>query len=151
MKTIGIDPDSSKIGVAILDTDTQELQVQSLPFFQLFDLLSNLKDQIKIVKIEAGWLNKKANFHLAKTKAIAEKIGNDVGRNAETGRKIIEMCEYLNLPHQTIKPLQKKWKTPTGKISHLLLKELLALKGIKFNKPKTNQDERDAILIAFLG
>lgn len=151
MRIIGIDPDSNKSGVAILNNNTKELQILSLTFFGLFDILSSTKNETLTIKIEAGWLNKKPNYHLSKSKAIAGKIGNDVGRNAETGRKIIEMCEYLNVPYKVVKPLKKIWKTPTGKISHQQLVNLLKQKNITLKNNKTNQDQRDAILIALLG
>ena len=148
--TLGIDPDSDKIGVATYNTATKQVKTYSLKFFELYDTLLNLKEEINIVKIEAGWLNKKSNFHFVKSPRIAENIANKVGRNAEVGRKIVEMCIHLNIPYQTIKPFGKIWKTKTGKISHNELTILLNQKGLWIGKNKTNQDQRDAILIAII-
>lgn len=148
--TLGIDPDSDKIGVATYNTTTKEVKTYSLKFFELYDTLLKLKEDINTVKIEAGWLNKKSNFHFAKSPHIAENIANKVGRNAEVGRKIVEMCIYLNIPYQTIKPFGKIWKTKSGKISHNELTMLLKQKGLWIGKDKTNQDQRDAILIAII-
>ena len=112
---ISIDPDVKKNGVAYLQKKTafneQMFNVEALTFFELFDMLSERKKVNEIeVYIEAGWNNKKSNFHSkpTQTKAVGERIAGKVGRNHETGLKIVEMCEYLNLPYILITPRASK-------------------------------------------
>jgi len=94
------------------------------------------RSDIRLVVIEAGWLNK-SNWHIAKlNKFAASKSGKDIGANHEVGRKIVEMCEYLKLPFELVRPTQTKvTKEYFGKIT-----------GIK---DRTNQDQRDAMMLVF--
>lgn len=153
---IAIDPDAEKNGVATLTINTRKLNLQTLSFPETLDYLLYLKRQCEvtnepyIVVIEAGWLNK-GNWHLinAESHARAAAKGNSVGRNHETGRKLVEMCEHWHIPHDTQKPLilrikgRNIWKGRDGKITH---EELAAFAGIT---GRTNQEERDAALIAW--
>lgn len=125
---IGIDPDVEKNGVAYLQKktplSTQMFQVDALSFFELFDVLKNKKENNDLeVFIEAGWLNKKSNFHYSpnQSKTVGEKISKSVGRNHETGMKIVEMCEYLNIPYTLITPRASKYSQ----------KEFFQMTGIK--------------------
>ena len=153
---IGIDPDVEKNGVAFLDCSTRRLEITSLAFPDLLDFLLTTKRQAEVLQknirviIEAGWLNK-AHWHLLPkdTKQIAAAKGNAAGRNHEIGRKIAEVCEHWQLPNELIKPLALKaggvnlWKGKDGKITH---DELAAFTGIT---GRTNQEGRDAALIAW--
>lgn len=145
---IGIDPDCDKSGVAFLHTSSRKLEIKNLSFPLLLEYLKYCKQysvsngETYIVVVEAGWLNKKSCYHKAQGRG-AEKIAKDVGANHETGRKIIEMCRYLGVNVDYIAPLRKCWKGPEGKITH---KELAAFTGIG---GRTNQDERDAALLAW--
>ena len=137
---IGIDPDVTKSGVAV--KSRAEFSLHTLTFFQLFDFLKANRDQVTNVRIEASWLikhnwNKKATG----SAAINANIGNDAGRNHETGRKIVEMCQYLSIPYIEVKPLKKIWKAKDGKISHEELSRIIAL------PKRTNQEQRDAALL----
>jgi transposase len=46
------------------------------------------------------------------------------------------------------KPLLKRWKGQDGKITHEELCEVLKDWGIVFNRKRSNQEERDALLLA---
>ncbi len=155
---IGIDPDVDKNGVAIYNATTKKIDLQSLTFPCLMDFLKdNLQQQSTtdyIIVIEAGWINK-AHWHLTPydTKQSAAAKGNSTGRNHEVGRKIAEMCEHMKLNYKLIKPLQKTiskfhlWKGKDGKITH---EELVKLVGSdRITSKRSNQEERDAALIAF--
>lgn len=149
-KIIAIDPDVTKSGVAVMDIESRKIDTLSLSFPELMDYLSNIpiqETETTVIAVEAGWLNK-PNWHFAKSIAIAGSIGNDVGRNHETGRKIVEMCEHLELSVSLVKPLVKRWKGANRKITHRELESVL--KGLKMTleKKRTNQDERDSIMIA---
>lgn len=154
---IGIDPDAEKNGVAIYDTTTGLVETTSLTFPDTLDYLRYAQSQAKAggrtlkVYIEAGWLNK-THWHVAysDSRQAAAAKGNAVGRNHETGRKIAEMCQHWEIPHELVKPLPLKiggvnlWKGKEGKIT---AEELQAKTGIR---GRTNQEARDAALIAWV-
>ena len=153
---VSIDPDSILNGVCTLTLRTRAITTQSLSFPETLDYLQYIKRQAEvtnstyIILVEAGWPNT-GNWHLTKAESIARAAakGNSVGRNHETGRKLIEMCQHWQMPHEEIKPLNLRikghniWKGKDGKITH---EELAAFTGLK---GRTNQEERDAALIAW--
>jgi hypothetical protein len=91
------------------------------------------------VRIEGGWLHKKANFHYAagQSRQAGERIALNVGRNHEAGRKICEMCEYLNVEYEVVRPLGTK------AIEHFFFKRLTGFAG------RTSQDMRDAGMLVY--
>lgn len=106
---LGIDPDCDRSGVAFKNGKLIELS--NLTFFQLFDFLSFYKEREEkpIVYIECGFLNS-SNWH-KKANASASlnaKIGERTGANFEVAKKIVEMCEYLNLEYVKVKPTRSK-------------------------------------------
>jgi len=98
-----------------------------------------------LVVVEAGWLIQ-SNWHLLHkdSKAVAAAKGNSIGRNHETGRKIVEMCKHYGIEVLEHFPLKKQWKGKDGKITH---KELASFTGLTGT---TNQDARDAALLAWV-
>lgn len=144
---VAIDPDVDRNGIACLNIKDKSLDINALAFPQALDFLSSLKSRTDkvIVIIEAGWLNhthwhnKAGDSH----RVIAAK-GNSVGRNHEVGRKLAEMCEHWNIPYRIIKPLRKIWNGKDGKITATELQSITGYKG------KTNQEGRDAALIAWV-
>lgn len=146
---IGVDPDCIRSGIATLMPKSRKYcSVRSLEFPVLLDYLRQAKSicdddgSEMIVVVEAGWMVKKSNFHEAQGRR-AEKIAKDVGANHETGRKILEMCGHYGINATTQMPLDKCWK---GKDRKITAEELEALTG--WDK-RTNQDERDAALLAW--
>lgn len=139
MILIGIDPDVEKNGFALIHGENYELA--NLTFFELYDKLQSLKSDFGIDKIkvfvECGFLNK-SNWHKIKkgSASINANIGNRTGRNHEVAYKILEMCEYLNLTHFKVKPTAKKRDN----------KDFSLITGIK---KRTNQEQRDAMLLIF--
>lgn len=110
---IGIDPDTDRSGVAIWDMRRKRLlQYGALRFFEIFDLLKEHKYSIELVRVEAGWVHAKSNFHgrAYQTKAAGERIAKNVGANHETGRKIVEMCKYFSLTCDEVPPMGKMRK-----------------------------------------
>lgn len=146
---IGIDPDCKKSGLCVIDKDEKKvIKAEALPFPELIATIGLYKeaDEIKCVYVEAGWLNK-GNYHgrTGDSRAIAAAKGEAVGRNAETGRKIIEMLRYNNIPVFEVKPLKKVWKGADGKISQSEI-----VKMIPGFPKRSNQEVRDAALIAWV-
>lgn len=146
---IAIDPDTIKSGVATLFPSTRVLETQSLAFPQLLDYLLGVKIMAAekkasiIIIVEAGWLHDKSDFKNMPGN-IGKKIAKNVGSNHETGRKIIEMCRHFDLDVREQIPLKKSWKGRDGKISHKELAYFTRIEG------RTNQEERDAALIAWV-
>lgn len=140
---IGIDPDVDQSGVATFDQQTKDLSVANLKFFELFDYLSEHQQTIKLVVVEAGWMNS-GNWHKVRrgSASINAKIGERTGANFEVSKKISEMCDHLKIPFKEIKPLLKTWNGPDKKITAAEFEKQTGMKG------RTNQEMRDAGLIA---
>lgn len=147
---IAIDGDVSRSGVAFLERQTRKLEVANLTFPCLIDYLKTEESKAKaknmslIVVVEASWLIH-GNWHLSswERKQRAASKGYDVGRNHEVGKKIVEMCKHYGIEVLEHAPLRKCWKGADGKITH---EELAYFTGIK---GRTNQDARDAALLAW--
>ncbi len=136
---VGVDPDVDKNGVCLYERKTKEFTLHNLTFFQLFDFLVVEKQKgiaIKVV-IEAGWYNL-SNWHVktSDNARIVAKKGNSLGSNHETGRKIVEMCEYLKLEYQLVKPTAHKVKSDT----------FMQITG--YTK-RTNPEQRDATMLVY--
>lgn len=155
LSIVAIDPDVEKSGVAVLidtagrrDGSGVSIFLDSPTFPELCDNLCTLacgagKLDITIV-VEKGWFTT-ANYHLrGKGQRYAARQGVDVGRNHETGRKIVEMAEHFGLKVETVNPLPKVWQGSGGKIT---TEELERHTGLKFGR--CNQDQRDAALLAW--
>lgn len=141
---IGIDPDIEKSGVAHYNGGTKLLILHTLTFFELFEYLKNTKEkllgceQIKLtIVIEGGWLNK-SNWHSVRggSEKINAKIGSNVGKNHEVGKKIVEMCQYLKLNYEVLKPTKSK-------VDQEYFKKLTGI------KTRTNQEKRDAAMLVW--
>lgn len=134
---IGIDPDTEKSGVAFLKG--KHLELNNLTFFGLLDYLKICKNESENLKvyIECGFLNG-GNRHLSNTKSNAfnSKIGERIGANHETAKKIIEMCEYLKIQFEKVKPTRTK-------STNDFFKQVTGYKG------QTNQEQRDAFFLIF--
>lgn len=152
---VGIDPDTDKSGVALLDTSDFHLELQALTFPELIDRIIYLRDRSRFdgkslqVVVEAGWLHQKSNFH-GYSGHRAERIAKNVGANHETGKKIIEICRHWGISCDAVPPLSLQsggfhfWNGPDGKITHA---EFVKVTGCKATR--TNQEQRDAGLLAW--
>ena len=147
---VAIDPDVEHSGVATLRPSSKELDATRLAFPDAVDYIRKQKECCEasglslIVVVEAAWLIK-GNWHITKTERRARSAskGYDVGRNHETGCKLIEMCDHMGVETFAHVPLRKCWRGADGKITR---EELAYFTG--FDK-RTNQDERDAALLAW--
>jgi hypothetical protein len=147
---IGIDPDCDKSGVAAIGTKDRNIECTCMNFPAVLTYLQFLSEVIGkdentsvIVIVEAGWLNK-THFHVnsSDSRRVSAAKGNSVGRNHETGRKIVEMAKHYGLEVLEQRPLRKGWKGPGGKITHEELAYFVP--GLP---ARTNQEMRDAALI----
>lgn len=153
---IGIDPDVDKSGVAIYDSETRGMELAS---YYLSDLLDVLKERIRfsiyekhhtLIVVEAGWMNK-SNWHwtLKDSPMVISAKGRAQGRNEQRGKDIAELLEreLKRLPSHAhvicVAPLPKSWRGRDKKITHAELSKMA-----KLNKGRSNQEERDAALLA---
>lgn len=77
----------------------------------------------------------------------AAAIGRSTGMNHQTGILIVECCKHYNIPCEIIKPLKKCWKGKDGKITQ---DELAYFVSAGEKLPRMNQDQRDALLLAWV-
>lgn len=148
---IGIDPDVDQSGVARIDTAERKTWATTLNFPLLIDYVVTVsrdaarKGKTLKVIVEASWQCRK-NWHLKRYEkpSVAARKGYDEGRNHDTGQKIVEMLRFHNVNVVEKYPLRKVWKGPDRKITHA---EMTAVCG--WDKTRSNQEERDAMLIAW--
>jgi hypothetical protein len=148
---IGIDPDCEKSGLAVYLPATNKMLTCCLPFCDLIDqVLGWVENYDTTVVVEAGWKNK-SNWHLDNcNKRQAAAIGNAVGRNHETGRKIIELRRHYGVDVYEQQPYVKTWRGKDRKITHEEIIQLLDNNGVEYFFKRTNPEVRDAILLALL-
>jgi len=134
---IGIDPDIDKSGVAVWDSSRCILEsIECLSFFDAIETIELLDEFYNaIVIIEAGWLIKKSNWHGAKNKNIAAKIGANVGANHQVGRLFAEYCTEKDVNYVLERPMGKKDA-----------KEFKRLTGWT---RRTNSEQRDSAMLVF--
>lgn len=152
---IAIDPDVDRSGVAYLHLSSGKVEASALRFADLMDYLQRIKTGVSLsgedalVIVEAGWMNAN-NWHTGNIRSIAAaaKTGQNTGRNHEVARKIAEMSRHYGLDTMEVKPLRKCWKGRDGKITHDELNSLMKASGIQPVLSRTNQEMRDAVLLA---
>ena len=131
---IGIDPDIEKNGYAVWDRDDKILEIEKKSFWDAIEDIELYNVPIKVI-IEAGWLIAKSNWHGAKNKSTAAKIGKNVGSNHQVGKLFEEYCIKNKIQYQLVKP--------KGKIKADTFKRITGYTR------RTNQDERDAAMLVF--
>lgn len=145
---IGIDPDVEKSGVAVFLRDNEkrrgvpikgQLELANMGFFELYEYLHKCKKNSKNansfrVYVECGFLNR-SNWHKNNgSNAVNAQIGQRTGANHEVAKKICEMCDYLGLDYEKVKPTNSK-------VKHDSFKKLTGV--IR----RTNQEQRDAAML----
>lgn len=148
---IGIDPDVSKSGVAILDVSARRVEVSSFDFAEMYGYIMEVhrlceeEGKDLTVVVEAGWLNR-TNWHTSwhDKPNVAARKGFDVGRNQQVGHDIITLLRAEAIDVIEVAPLRKCWKGRDRKITH---EELVSITRI--DKKRTNQEERDAALLVW--
>lgn len=142
---IGIDPDITASGWAeVIDGKVSHIACYDLP--HLDEQLRQLPHGTLVV-IEASWLTTH-NWHgIRGSAARAAALGRSVGLNHATGMHIASLAEYHGLNVQLQAPLRKCWKGRDGKITANELRQHFG-RYLPEKLPRTNQEERDAILLA---
>ena len=148
---IGIDPDTERNGYAMVDRATRKVNIATATLPVLLDMVDVIQstalatDKHLKVFVEAGWLNR-PNWHLGfrDSKQMAAAKGRALGRNHQRGMDIIEILMYRGIDVAAVPPLKKVWKGNDRKITQ---EELAAIVG---DIPRTNQEGRDAALLAWV-
>lgn len=157
MIAIGIDPDVDRSGIAIVDTEARMVELKSEPFAKTLALLQTYicewsqENRVKVI-IEAGWLNR-SNWHLpyGVNAHKAASIGRAQGRNEQVSRGLLEWAELWAGTTERVdvvaqRPLRKCWAGKDRKITHEEICQFMPIA-----KGRTNQEERDAALLAWNG
>lgn len=157
---IGIDPDVYASGLGIINTtSTAGLTVDymTLPLPKLVEQLAEAYTYpyptacpVRIF-IEAGWLNK-GNWHLNPhdSKKLAAAKGRQAGRNHQLGLDLCALLDHRGIPHTEVLPLIKCWKGKDRKITHEELDTIVRwVNGTGLPRSRSNQEERDALLLAW--
>ena len=138
---IGIDPDVTKSGFAVWHKPLKRFSsIEALTLPEMLDKLHSLRDNIALVVVEAGYLNK-GNRHTFKGQSVAaaEKTGENVGRNHQRGMDIVEILEWMKIPYRLQKPITpNKWKDDAA-----YFKTITGWRG------KTNPEKRDAAMLVY--
>lgn len=148
---IGIDPDTHQSGVARLDVLPRKATATHLPFHLLMDYIMDVKEvarlrsQHLVIVVESSW-HDSHNWHLnwKDSKAVAAKKGYAVGAMHQVGKLLVEMLEHNGLEVHEVRPLVKCWKGHDRKITHEEMTEIC-----RWDKKRSNQEERDAMLLAW--
>ena len=137
---IGIDPDVTKSGFAVWHKPLQKFSsIEALTLPEMLDKLQSLRDNIAIVVVEAGFLNK-GNRHTFKGQSVAAaaKTGENVGRNHQRGMDIVEILEWMRIPYRLQKPSTKNsWKN-----DEKIFQKMTGVKG-------GNPEKRDAAMLVY--
>lgn len=134
---MGIDPDTDKSGIALWDAQEKKLiDCRSVHFYEVLHLLDVIKDQHGIAHIEAGWLNRKSNFHAAQGANIREKIAKNVGACETISKLLVQYCELKNIRYRTVRPSRTKEQ------NNFIFKQANW-------QGRVNQDARDAAALVY--
>lgn len=151
---IGIDPDVTASGVAVLDLGGHCIRLSCEPFVEALASMRAFKNEAHdydktLVVIEAGHLLR-SNWHLPRVCSAnkAAAMGEAVGRCHEVGILLSEMARAYRLDVLEQPPLRKCWSGHDGKITHEELRYIVECEGYTLPN-RTNQEERDALLLAW--
>ena len=137
---IGIDPDVTKSGFAVWHKPLQRFSsIETLSLSEMLDKLHSLRDNIALVVVEAGFLNR-GNRHTFKGQSVAAaaKTGENVGRNHQRGMDIVEILEWMRIPYRLQRPSAKNsWKD-----SEKVFQQITGVKG-------GNPEKRDAAMLVY--
>lgn len=145
-KIIGIDPDIDKSGIAIYVRMDKSLILENWTLGELIKNFDYFHKKRVLFVVEAGYLNK-SNWHIKKTSSVvAGEIGRRTGENHATAKQIVNIIKDFGFDVIELPPLAKVWKK--GKISNKEFIDKCKKEGVVIDVNRTNQEVRDAGLIA---
>jgi hypothetical protein len=149
---IAVDPDTEKSGVAIVDRYERKLiSVTTMTFAQILRYLvsdEQVLSEQSVLVLEASW-RISHNWHTRRydNASVAAAKGYAVGRNHQIGYCIAAVAAQLGISVEEQTPLRKCWQGMDRKITH---RELSCFTNLNSLKKRTNQEERDAVLLAWV-
>ena len=127
--------------------------LDTLPFFELCQRLidNKIKSPRLKVYIEAGWENKRSNFHRVpefdkqngqaytaeQMQRMAGRMGKNVGENHVVGKLLVEWCKLKEIPFELVIPRKSRGK----KLDHEKFCRVTHWNG------RTNPEKRDAAML----
>ncbi|MBQ0140585.1 MAG: hypothetical protein KBT36_14980 [Kurthia sp.] len=152
---IAIDPDVEKNGVCIISDNRVELFVFNFStlIFTFFKNIKTQKDTNPALKVklfvEAGYLNRTFFQPINGNSLIIGRINRNIGENHATAKQIIACADYYGLePIPTLPVRSTNYKSRGKKITHEQFIDMLKRNNLFCSASVTNQDVRDAALIA---
>lgn len=140
------DPDITASGVAVWDQKEKAWhKVIKVPIEDTLGFLSEYSKEDLIIYVEAGYLNKKANFRRGHKFSVSEEMAMRVGQNHAVGKITVRMLRKAGYEVFEVRPLKKGFMkndsgwTPAGR------KHLYEISGLTH---KIGDDQKDAILLA---
>lgn len=159
---IGIDPDTKASGWAVIDLSDRTVHLETLQFMDILALLTEWRREVDDHYLDESYSYRFVvediwtvahNWHVSArdNRQTISKKGYHIGRCSMVGQLIYEAIGAHFFPRIAQPPLRKVWRGSDGKITHPELLELcekLDLKLIHSKQKQTNQEERDALLLA---
>ena len=159
---IGIDPDTKASGWAVIDLSDRTVHLETLPFMDILSLLTEWRREVDDHYLDEAYSYRFVvediwrvahNWHVSPrdNRLTISKKGYHIGRCSMVGQLIYEAIGAHFFPRIAQPPLRKVWRGADGKITHAELLELCEKHDLKLTPSKqkqTNQEERDALLLA---
>lgn len=159
---VGIDPDTKASGWAVIDLSDRTVHLETLPFMDILSLLTEWRREVDDHYLDEAYSYRFVvediwkvahNWHVSPRDNLLtiSKKGYHLGRCSMVGQLIYEAIGAHFFPRIAQPPLRKVWRGIDGKISHselLYLCEKHDLKLPPSKQKQTNQEERDALLLA---
>lgn len=159
---VGIDPDTKASGWAVIDLSDRTVHLETLPFMDILSLLTEWRREVDDHYLDEAYSYRFVvediwrvahNWHVSPrdNRLTISKKGYHIGRCSMVGQLIYEAIGAHFFPRIAQPPLRKVWRGIDGKISHselLYLCEKHDLKLPPSKQKQTNQEERDALLLA---
>ena len=159
---VGIDPDTKASGWAVIDLSDRTVHLETLPFMDILALLTEWRREVDDHYLDESYSYRFVvediwtvahNWHVSArdNRQTISKTGYHIGRCSMVGQLIYEAIGAHFFPRIAQPPLRKVWRGADGKITHPELLELCEKHDLILPPSKlkqTNQEERDALLLA---
>lgn len=159
---VGIDPDTKASGWAVIDLSDRTVHLETLPFMDILALLTEWRREVDDHYLDEAYSYRFVvediwkvahNWHVSPrdNRLTISKKGYHIGRCSMVGQLIYEAIGAHFFPRIAQLPLRKVWRGADGKITHPELLELCEKHDLKLplsKQKQTNQEERDALLLA---
>lgn len=159
---IGIDPDTKASGWACIDLSDRTVHLETLTFMDILAILTEWRREVDDHYLDEAYSYRFVvediwrvahNWHVSPrdNRQTISKKGYHIGRCSMVGQLIYEAIGAHFFPRIAQPPLRKVWRGADGKITHPELLELCEKHDLILPPSKqkqTNQEERDALLLA---